>query len=88
MKLSPTKNKLAAGIMLSLVCSGAWAADPFAVDSPWMLGDWGGTRSELHDKGIDFNVNYVMEAATNLGGYQKHTTARYTLIPIWIWKNC
>ncbi|WP_226572014.1 carbohydrate porin [Mangrovibacter yixingensis] len=78
MKLLPTKNKLAAGIMLSLVCSGAWAADPFAVDSPWMLGDWGGTRSELHDKGIDFNVNYVMEAATNLDGYQKHTTARYT----------
>ncbi len=44
-----------------------------------MLGDWGGLRSELLEKGYTFNVLYTGDAATNLaGGYDSHTTARYT----------
>ena len=55
------------------------AVAPFATDSPWMLGDWQGERSKLQQQGIDFNVNYVMESASNLaGGAHSSTTARYT----------
>ncbi len=57
----------------------AQAADAFSADSPWMTGDWGGTRTELLDKGYDFSLEYVGEAASNLdGGYNDNTTARYS----------
>ncbi|WP_342325464.1 carbohydrate porin [Kosakonia sp. BYX6] len=57
----------------------AHAADAFSADSPWMLGDWGGTRSELKDEGVDFQLNYTLEAASNFaGGYNTSTTARYS----------
>ncbi|KQZ84775.1 carbohydrate porin [Pseudomonas sp. Root562] len=45
----------------------------------WGLGDWGGERSELLEKGVDVIVGYTGEAATNLqGGYNHDHTARYT----------
>lgn len=44
-----------------------------------MFGDWGGTRSTLKDEGVDFQLNYTSESASNFsGGYDKHTTARYS----------
>lgn len=47
--------------------------------SRWGTGDWGGTRSELLEKGVDFTLGYVGEAAANLhGGYNDDRTARYT----------
>ncbi|OUS82654.1 carbohydrate porin [Pseudomonas putida] len=47
--------------------------------SNYLTGDWGGLRSELHDKGADITVEYVGEAAANLhGGYNQDKTARYT----------
>lgn len=50
-----------------------------ATASPWATGDWGGTRSQLLDKGYDFTLDYTGEAATNLhGGYDHDSTARYT----------
>lgn len=52
---------------------------PLSVDSPYMFGDWGGYRTKLKQDGIDFQVNYTMESASNLaGGYNTSTTARYT----------
>jgi len=55
------------------------AAEPFAADSPWMTGDWGGKRTELLDKGYDFSLEYVSEMASNLkGGYNDDTTGRYS----------
>lgn len=55
------------------------AADAFSTDSPWMLGDWRGTRTELLQEGVDFRFNYLMETASNLaGGYNTSTTARYS----------
>lgn len=52
----------------------AHAAEPFSYDSAWMLGDWNGTRSQLKDEGVDFQVNYTMESAANLaGGYRSST---------------
>ncbi len=85
------KNKAARNtpkktLMLSLFILGASAypavsqsADALSYDSPWMFGDWGGTRSQLKQEGVDFQVNYTMESASNLaGGYDKSTTARYS----------
>ncbi|MGV3344607.1 carbohydrate porin [Enterobacteriaceae bacterium LUAb1] len=52
---------------------------PFDPNSPWLLGDWGGYRSQLKQDGVDFQVNYTMETAANLaGGYRSPTTMRYT----------
>lgn len=57
----------------------AQAAEPFSYDSAWMLGDWNGTRSQLKEEGVDFQVNYTMESASNLaGGYHSSTTMRYS----------
>lgn len=68
------------GALFMLALPGlAHAADPFSVDSPWMLGDWGGYRSELQQDGVNFQVGYTMEAGSNLaGGYNTSTTARYS----------
>lgn len=67
------------GMLVMASPYGFVAAAPFSSDSQWMLGDWDGQRTALQQQGIDFNVNYLMESATNLaGGYQSSTTARYT----------
>ena len=61
---------------LSLTTS---ASEMFAKDSPWMLGDWGGTRSELLEKGYDFTLGYTGEMGSNLhGGYSHDRAARYS----------
>ena len=55
------------------------AAGAFSEDSPWMTGDWGGTRTELLEKGYDLSLEYVGEVGSNLdGGYNDDTTARYS----------
>jgi porin len=44
-----------------------------------MLGDWGGTRTELLEKGYDFTLGYTGEMGSNLhGGYDHDRTARYS----------
>jgi porin len=48
-----------------------------AADSPYLLGDWNGTRTQLADKGIRFDFGYTSEAAHNFSGGTKHLT-RYT----------
>lgn len=72
---------LACSAALLFTSAHALAADaltPMAVNSPWMFGDWGGERSALKQDGVDFQVNYTGEAASNFsGGYDKSTTARY-----------
>ena len=58
---------------------GAHAAEAFSADSKWMTGDWGGTRTELLEKGYDFTLDYVGEVAGNLhGGYNDDKTVRYS----------
>lgn len=55
------------------------SADPMTVtpqSDPWLLGDWRGERTRLHDQGIDFQFGYVGEFAENpVGGLD--TKARY-----------
>ncbi|MDD2051720.1 carbohydrate porin [Pseudomonas putida] len=55
------------------------AAEAFASDSPWMLGDWNGQRSALSAQGYDFKIDYTGEMGSNLhGGYDHDRTARYS----------
>ncbi|MCA1379176.1 carbohydrate porin, partial [Bradyrhizobium sp. IC4060] len=43
---------------------------PLSIDSPYAFGDWGGSRSQLEQDGVQFQVNYTMESASNFsGGY-------------------
>jgi len=66
-------------VVLAVGSHPALAAEAFASSSKWMSGDWGGTRTELLEKGYDFTLDYVGEAATNLhGGYDHDRTARYS----------
>ena len=66
-------------LALALVSTHTFAADAFSYDSPYMLGDWGGLRTDLEKEGVKFSVGYTMEAASNLaGGYDTSTTARYS----------
>lgn len=54
------------------------ADDAFAPDSPWMTGDWGGVRNDLHDKGYDLTFDHKAEVGWNArGGYDQDRTARY-----------
>lgn len=56
----------------------ARAADAFATDSAWMTGDWGGTRTDLLNKGIDIKMGYTGESASNIdGGYKHDRVTRY-----------
>ncbi|MFC5741687.1 carbohydrate porin [Dyella tabacisoli] len=48
-----------------------------ATDSPYLFGDWNGTRSRLADEGIRFEFGYGSEAAHNFTGGTKQIT-RYT----------
>ncbi|EKZ5285682.1 carbohydrate porin [Klebsiella aerogenes] len=66
-------------LFLALQPYAAQAADAFSTGSPWMLGDWGGVRSDLQQDGVSFQAGYTMESASNLaGGYHTSTTARYS----------
>ena len=43
--------------------------------SDFMLGDWAGARTQLHDDGVDLNLVYTNESGTNLSGGDKHAFA-------------
>jgi porin len=48
------------------------------VPSPkkYLLGDWGGERTRLEEKGVTFDVHYVVDALSNVsGGYSQANTA-------------
>ena len=71
------------GLLMSVCAAFSWAVsaqaqDAFSADSQWMTGDWGGLRTEWLEKGIDVQMGYTGESASNLrGGYDKHHTTRY-----------
>jgi porin len=54
------------GLIGLSINAGAYAQSAFAVDSPWMFGDWNGTRTELQAKGYSFNLGYTGEMASLL----------------------
>jgi porin len=57
----------------------AWCGAAQAADDPadTLTGDWGGLRTDLRDRGVDFQFGYTSETASNVRGGVKHTT-RYT----------
>lgn len=66
---------LSAGLGLS---QGAYALEAFQNDSPWLFGDWGGSRQELQDRGYTFDASYISELAFNAhGGSDKNGELGY-----------
>ncbi|WP_353170967.1 carbohydrate porin [Acinetobacter rudis] len=60
-----------------LVCGSqlSLANDFWSDDRQWLLGDWGGERTQLESNGYKFTAAITSEAATNLdGGYNKNHT--------------
>lgn len=54
-----------------LACGVAYAERPTAPSEPWLLGDWGGWRTRLYEKGVDFQLVYVSELGYNAAGGSK-----------------
>jgi porin len=67
---------ITAGILAVAVF--AWSGPARSADtSDTLTGDWGGVRTDLRDRGVDFQFGYTTEIASNVRGGTKHTT-RYT----------
>jgi porin len=64
--------------VLAMSCSfqTVFAADVFDTQSPWMLGDWNGKRTELQKQGYDFSLGYTGEMASLLDS--KHHSSHGT----------
>jgi porin len=66
---------------MGLILSTGLAVQPAQADdlstSPYLFGDWGGTRTKLAEEGVTFNLGYGSEAAHNFTGGTDHLT-RYT----------
>ena len=63
--------KLIALVAALLSCAGAHAETPVGPTSPsepWLLGNWGGARTRLYEKGVDLQLGFVGEFAYNAAG--------------------
>jgi porin len=76
MDLKQNKKPLTACTLLALLGLAA-APDSHADDSPYLFGDWNGTRTRLEQEGIKFDFGYGFEAAHNFTGGTRSLT-RYT----------
>lgn len=70
----PMKRSLVAASALWLLTGYAAQAADFAKDN-YLFGDWGGTRTKLHDAGIDVSLSYGFQTGGNLSGGQRHATS-------------
>ncbi|RDD79863.1 porin [Dyella tabacisoli] len=76
MDLSAPRKSLATCTLFALL-GFTVSSQSQATDSPYLFGDWNGTRSRLADEGIRFEFGYGSEAAHNFTGGTKQIT-RYT----------
>ena len=53
------------------------AGEPVAPSQPWLLGNWGGLRSDLYRQGVDVQLTWVGELGYNAAGGLEHL-ATYT----------
>lgn len=54
-----------------------YADEFYSQNRQYLLGDWNGKRSNLSDHGIDFNLSFTNETATNIdGGFNDDSTVR------------
>ncbi|MBT0667348.1 carbohydrate porin [Novosphingobium profundi] len=77
----PSQSKIL--LLGAALCSAAFAPLAHASDDPapdgtatetsgtTLTGDWGGLRTDLHEKGVDLSVDYTSELATNVSGGTK-----------------
>src|SRR5262247_2844944 len=77
----PLTRLLALSTFFGLSCVGAMshadeldAGNPSREVSPnqGVLGDWGGIRTRLYQRGIDFQLGYTLELAGNVRGGDDH----------------
>ncbi|KGT47974.1 carbohydrate porin [Acinetobacter sp. HR7] len=66
MSISPISKGVYASLAALLFVHTTHAADAFSADSPWMLGDWKGQRTQLQQQGYGFSFGYTGEMATLL----------------------
>ena len=78
--ISHTLKRLILGIAFA-VAGGASAADPAEaekskllqfLEQDYLLGDWGGLRTDLSERGIDFEFFYLGAVPSSLSGGIKH----------------
>ena len=67
----------ASAALLLLQAAAAKGTEAWAKDTPGagITGDWGGLRTHLADQGIDAQIGYTWEGATNLDGGKKRAAA-------------
>ena len=61
-------------IALLAAAAGLLCAPATAAADGYLLGDWGGTRSDLEERGISFNIGYDSELAHNFSGGHREIT--------------
>lgn len=61
-------------IALLAAIAGLYCAPAAAAGKEHLLGDWGGTRSDLEERGISFNIGYDSELAHNFSGGHREIT--------------
>ncbi|RZG64499.1 carbohydrate porin [Acinetobacter junii] len=75
-----TKNKTIFALYVLTVCitpTYIYADEFYSQNRQYLLGDWNGKRNNLSDQGIDFNVSFTNETATNIdGGFNNDSTVR------------
>ncbi len=79
--LRPALRPVAGGLLsASLLCNAVHAAEAFSPNSKWMLGDWGGKRTELLEKGYDFNRDAPINLSCSRGKLQfsRHLQRHWT----------
>ncbi|WP_416427637.1 carbohydrate porin (plasmid) [Pseudomonas sp. App30] len=69
MKQPLTSVELGLSALLALIWSSSGhSADALATDSPWLLGDLGGSRQQLATQGLNVGLYYLSEFANNTHG--------------------
>ncbi len=61
-------NKLSVLTTSVLLSQTLFANEPWSQDRQWLLGDWGGERQQLEQKGYKFTFSFMNETAQNISG--------------------
>ncbi len=69
-----------AALPMSAPCAAVRVA-PLDPEGDYLLGEWGGARARLEDRGVAFDLGYVGEAARNLsGGFREEGRLAYAAL--------